>query len=201
MPQFLIGQKLIGGFLTLIFICSINIGNLFSNNYPEIDVKINNHEETTNYLNFYGTFNIDGEKHNLILSLDKTESYKKEEKKEDKKEDKNINENKNIREDKNNKSINENTNIKDDKTPGRFKIIIENKNGEKVKIDNDYGSGTKSEFDKICEEKILNEVTEYIRKMKDKSFKERFINMLYGFVDYCNKDRGERKLLKKLINR
>lgn len=144
----IVGQKIIGGFLALLFLSNIVIGNT-------IGSKIYNHKVKDAYVEFIGKIVINKEKHNLIIQLE--------------------------------------DNIIDDKTPGRFRIIIENKKGEKVEIDHDYGSGEKSDFDRDCEEKIINSIIEYIDNMKDKSLRDRLSN----FTNYCNKEK--RSIIKRFF--
>jgi len=157
-----IGQKVIGGLLAILFVFNLNIINL-----NKFDIKFFNHEEYMDYVNFYSICNIYGKEYTTIIQLEK----------------------------------NENANIKrnetDDLTPGSFKIIIQNKKGEKIVIDKNYGSKDKHSFDKIFEEKIANELTEYISSMKNTSLKDKIINSLNSFVNYCNRDTREKKWFNK----
>lgn len=168
MPLISLSPKIITGFLAVLFLLNINIFSPFKH---EIKVQIHQHQDGFDYVDFYGNIEINNENLFLIVRVEDNEKTINHNKKEDKKEDKKE----------------ERTNIKDDKTPGSFKITIQNKKGEKIDINKDYGSGRKSQFDQECEEKIINEVLDYINGMKDKSLKSRLFNTVTKFKNYCNK--------------
>lgn len=217
-PQYIVGQKIVTGFMALLVFLNVNwIGN----DIPDIKAEIYNHHEKIDYVVFYGTFIVDGEEFPMIVSVsgdEKTTNINKKEeinKKEDKttNERKKINEDKSIKEDKNikekkesiSRNINnqETTNIKDDRTPGRMKIKIKTRHGDVVEIDDDLGSGSRSEFEQECKKEIISEVKDYLAEIKNEMRNSntslwnkinKTINGFYGYVNEDNKAKSKFRL-------
>lgn len=192
-PQYLVGQKIVTGFMALLFLMNMS---LFGNKTPEVKAKIYNHQEQIGYVDFYGTFTIDGEDCPMIVSVEVDEQsitqnqniYKEEYKKEDKTYQEQKNKNEQI-----NKNS-ENIIIRDDRTPGRMKIKIKTRHGDIVEVDDDIGSGERSEFEQECKKEIITEVRDYLAEIKNEmrnsntSLWNKLDKTVNGFLRYVNEE-------------